>query len=112
MSSEWIKEITLEELPGNYQEMVQVILETTGDLPTALQITIKLGEYYNKQGFYFSLLDKLIAKKKADFIKKYFNGRNHCELARATGYSERWVYAILKGVLIDKQQVDMFETGT
>lgn len=95
MSSEWINDLTIEELPDQYQEMAQIV---------GLDNTIKLAEYFGKQGFYFKSLDPLIAKKKAEFIRKYFNGNNHCDLARATGYSERWVYEILKDGKDDKQE--------
>jgi Mor family transcriptional regulator len=99
MSSEWIKEVSIEDLPEQYREMSSVV---------GLNNTIKLAEYFGKQGFYFRSLDELIRKKKEEFIKKNFTGDNHKELARATGYSERWVYEILKNGK-DDRQVGLFK---
>ena len=51
---EWLKEIKIEELPQKYREMAEVI---------GLEATIKLAEYFGKEGFYFTSLDGVISAK-------------------------------------------------
>lgn len=85
--SEWIKEISKEELPEPYSEMAELI---------GVDNTIKLALHFSKQGVYFKSLEEIIAKKKKEYIIKNFNGRNHKELARITGFSEQYVYEILR----------------
>jgi Mor family transcriptional regulator len=94
MGNNWIHDIAVEDLPENYQEMAAII---------GIEAMLKLAEHYNKQGFYFRSLDDLIAKKKVEYIHKNFDGANHQGLARATGYSERWAYEILRRTGSDKQ---------
>lgn len=84
---EWLKEIKIEELPRQYQEMAEII---------GLEATIKLAEYFGKTGFYFVSLDGVISAKKREYIAKNFNGSNHREMARATDYSLVWVYKIIE----------------
>jgi Mor family transcriptional regulator len=83
---EWIKEILIEDLPESYRMISQVV---------GVENAIKLSECLGGLPLYFPKLETLIARKKEWYILKYFNGSNHRELARATGYSERWVYKIL-----------------
>jgi Mor family transcriptional regulator len=90
----WLDDLKIEELPSHYQEMAVLI---------GLEATMKLAKHYNKTGFYFTGLDDLVRAKKEQFIKTNFTGDNHKELARATEWSERWVYEILKGVIDDSQ---------
>lgn len=87
MNPEWVKEIAIEDLPLSYQEVARVI---------GVENTVKLSEYLGGLAFYFPKIETLLSKKKEDYIRKNFNGNNHKELAQATGYSERWIYAILK----------------
>lgn len=103
----WLEEIKIEDLLEHYQQMAAVI---------GIEATLKLAAYYNKQGFYFTGLDDLVRRKKEDYIHKHFNGANHKELARATGYSERWVYEIIeqkraedRQEQIKQSQVEMFK---
>jgi Mor family transcriptional regulator len=91
----WITGISIDELPALYQEMARLI---------GIENTIKLAEHFGKQGLYFKSLDCLIRKKKEEYIRENFTGSNHRELARATGYSERWVYEILKQDKDDRQE--------
>lgn len=90
----WTEEIQIKDLPENYQEMAELI---------GIENTMRLAEYFGKQGFYFKSLEEIIRKKKREYIIKNFKGGNHKELARATGYSEQWVYEILKEDAEDKQ---------
>lgn len=94
----WLDDITAKDLPEQYHEMAATI---------GVENTLKLAEKFPKQPFYFIGLEVVIEKKKKDYIRKNFKGNNHKELAKATGYSERWVYEILKGEKDDKQ-VDLF----
>jgi len=94
----WLDDLKIEDLPERYREMADLI---------GVDNTLKLAEKYPKQGFYFIGLQKVIIDKKAEYIRKNFNGANHKDLARATGYSERWVYEILKGSK-DERQVELF----
>lgn len=83
----WLDEIRIEELPEPYNEMAELI---------GIEATIKLAEYFAKQGIYFRSLDNLVSEKKKQYIIKYFNGANHRELARETGFSIQYVYQIIK----------------
>lgn len=91
---EWLKEIKADELKEPYKEMAGLI---------GIEATIKLAQFFSKQGIYFRSLEDLIAQKKKEYIVKNFNGNNHRELARATGYSEQWVYKILKNDYTDNK---------
>ncbi|GAB4485952.1 MAG: hypothetical protein OHK006_13000 [Thermodesulfovibrionales bacterium] len=94
----WLDDLRIEDLPETYREMAGII---------GLGHTLKLAQHYTKQGFYFRDLDEIVSRKKAEYIRAHFNGCNHRELARATGYSERWVYEILKNGKDDRQD-DLF----
>ena len=95
----WIDEISVDDLPEEYRIIADII---------GLENTLKLAEYVGGLQFYFRKLDTFIARKKEEYIRKHFNGRNHKELARATGYSERWVYEILRNGR-DERQNRLFE---
>ncbi len=84
---EWIKDLKTEELPEQYQEMATLI---------GLENTIILAAYYGKSGVYFPSLDGVIQAKKKEYIIKNSKGDNQRELARATGYSVRWVYEVIE----------------
>jgi len=99
LNSDWIKAIEKHELPAKYAEMSDII---------GIENTIKLAEHFGKDGFYFKSIEKIITKKKEEYIRNNFTGNNHTELARATGYSTRWIYEVLKGTK-DDRQVDMFK---
>lgn len=83
---DWIKEIIVDDLPESYQEVCRII---------GIENALRLSEYLGGLPLYFPKLEKLISRKKIQYIHKHFNGTNHRELARATEYSERWVYEIL-----------------
>ncbi|OGC00126.1 hypothetical protein A2V82_16440 [candidate division KSB1 bacterium RBG_16_48_16] len=90
----WLDDIKAKDLPEQYHEMAEAI---------GVENTLKLAKMYPKQVFYFVGLDAIEEKKKKEYIRKKFNGSNHKELAKATDYSERWVYEILKPEKEDKQ---------
>lgn len=92
----WIKDIKPEELPEQYQEMVEVI---------GLENTMLLVQKFGKTGFYFRGLDALIEKKKKEYVRKKHDGSRASilKLARETDYSERWIYVIL-GEKDDRQE--------
>jgi len=98
--TDWHTEITADDLPEHYQQMAGLI---------GVEATLVLAEFYNKQGFYFTGLDGLVRRKKEDYILKNYSGANQKELARATGYSERWVYEIIERGRSEKRQMKMFE---
>ena len=121
----WLDDIKTEELPELYQDIVRHIgLESTVRLAEhfsklgfyfaeikpgkpfsqdyeemAAQIgienTVKLAKYFRGQSVYFVGLAETLRQKKREYITKNFTGNNHKELARATQYSEQWVYEIL-----------------
>lgn len=94
----WIDELKIEDLPDKYREMARIV---------GIENTIKLAEHFGKDGFYFKSIEKLITKKKEKYIRSNFTGDNHTALAKATGYSPRWIYEILKGIK-DDRQAEMF----
>lgn len=106
--NDWIKEIQISDLPDKHREMAEIVSEIV-DSDTALKIVMRITEHFGKMGMYLPGLGGLIRRKKEEYISKYFDGSNHCDLARATGYSERWVYEILKVVKKDERQATLFE---
>ncbi|GJQ23592.1 MAG: hypothetical protein HBSAPP01_13820 [Candidatus Brocadia sapporoensis] len=121
----WLNDIKIEQLPAQYQDIVRHIgLENTVKLAgyysklgfyfseikpgepfckeyqeMAGQIgtenTLKLARYFKGELIYFAGLEEVIRQKKYEYIVQHFKGDNHKELARATHYSEQWVYEIL-----------------
>lgn len=94
---DWTKEIIIEELPESYQEVCRII---------GIDNALRLSEYLGGLPLYFPKIEKLISKKKIEYIHKHFNGSNHRELARVTEYSERWVYEVLQPSKKRKKQAD------
>ncbi len=84
---DWMKEIMIDELPESYQEVCRII---------GMENALKLSEYLGGLPLYFPKIEKLISRKKVEYIHRHFNGTNHRELARVTEFSERWVYEILQ----------------
>lgn len=95
---EWMKDLTTEDFPEQYHEIIDLI---------GMENTVKLALLFKSQAFYFGHIKVMIEKKKKEYVRKKFNGSNHKELARATDYSERWVYEILKDKK-DDRQVELF----
>lgn len=95
----WLDELTLDDLPPKHREVAEII---------GIANTVKLSEHFGGEPFYFTKLNGLLTKKKEDYIRRHFSGSNHVELARATGYSVRWVYEVLARVR-DEKQLNMFE---
>jgi Mor family transcriptional regulator len=83
---DWMQEIMIEDLPESYQEVCRIV---------GIENALRLSEYLGGLPLYFPKIEKLISRKKTEYIHKHFNGSNHRELARVTEYSERWVYEIL-----------------
>lgn len=84
---EWLSGLKVSDLPERYREMADLV---------GLENTVKLALRYAKQPLYFIDLEAVVTKKKKEYIIEHFKGNNHNELARATGYSSRWVYEILE----------------
>lgn len=121
----WLQDIKIEELPPQYQDIARLIgLENTVKLAErfnklgfyfaaikpgkplsqeyqemcdliGLENTIKLAGYFRGGLVYFLGLEEIVKQKKYEYIMKNKTGGNYKELARATGYSERWVYEII-----------------
>jgi len=94
----WLDEITIEDLPGDYAEMAQLI---------GIANILKLVEHYGKQQIYFKSLKDIIAERKRRYITDNFKGDNHSELARVTDYSLQYVYEILAEAR-EKKQAKLF----
>ncbi len=107
---EWLKEIKKEELPENYREMFDIIMQSMpGYLNevSAMAILIGLATHYNKQGFYFSGIDAVISRKKREYVIRNRGKKKVSELARITGFSERMIYDIFEELQRSRQR-DMF----
>jgi Mor family transcriptional regulator len=113
---EWLKDLRKEELPENYQDLLRLLTEgdealkigvTVPDLVRALQVVIALATYYNKQPFYFSGLDAIIARRKREYIIKNRGRVRVSDLARYTGLSQQSVYDIFEELQKSKQR-DLF----
>jgi len=98
VNSEWIKEISIEDLPPSYQEVARIV---------GVENAVKLSEQLGGLGFYFPKIDSLIQKKRDEKIRKEFSGCNHQELARKYGLSEIWIRNIVQNGE-SKKQTDLF----
>lgn len=87
MNSDWIKEISMEDLPDAYSAVAEII---------GIENTIKLSQHLGGLAFYFPKLDWLLQKKRDEAIRKEFNGTNHKELAQKHGLSEIWIRQIVQ----------------
>jgi Mor family transcriptional regulator len=94
LNAEWIKEISIEDLPESYQAIAQIV---------GLDNAIRLAEHLGGLAYYFPKIDALIAKKRDDAIRKEFNGANHKALARKYCLSEIWIRQIVQNDKDDKQ---------
>src|SRR5574337_747505 len=121
----WLHDVKIEELPQQYQDIVRYIgLENTIKLAEyyskmgfyfaeikpgkplsadyqemtkqiGIENTLRLARYFRGSAVYFVGLAETIRIKKREYIIRNFAGNNHKELARATQYSEQWIYEIL-----------------
>ena len=99
--AKWIEDVRPDDLPPQYAEMVALV---------GVEVTMILADYYKKQPFYFVGLEKIIEKKKKEYIIANFKGDNHGKLARETNYSLQWVYKIIEAHYKTKRsQPSLFE---
>jgi Mor family transcriptional regulator len=112
---DWLKNITIEELPENYQEMVRLLVEgdsamkihaSLPDRAAAFSVIMALATYYNKQPFYFSGLDAIISRRKREYVIKN-RGMRVADLARATGWSQQAIYDVFESLQKSRQN-DLF----
>lgn len=94
MNAEWIKEISIEDLPEAYQEVARII---------GIENAIKLSECLGGIAFYFPKIDALIQKKRDETIRKEFNGVNHKDLAKKYSLSEIWIRQIVQSNRDERQ---------
>lgn len=94
MNAEWIKEISIEDLPDAYQEVASVV---------GIEHAIRLSECLGGISFYFPKIDQLIQKKRDEAIRKEFNGANHRDLAKKYGLSEIWIRQIVQNGKDERQ---------
>ncbi len=97
----WFEGMRPEDLPGD----LELVARECG-----MEVALSLAEKMGSVSIYIRPLDGLISRKKEDYILRNFDGSNHKELAIATGYSERWVYEILRRER-DDRQTGLFENG-
>ncbi len=97
MNAEWIKNITLEDLPESYRIIAQII---------GLENAIRLSEHLGGLAYYFPKIDNLITKKRDEVIRKEFNGANRKDLARKYCLSEIWIRQIVQNGK-ENQQPDL-----
>jgi Mor family transcriptional regulator len=98
MSNDWIKEITVDDLPAAYNEMSQII---------GIENTIKLALHYGGLPYYFQKVDSLLQKIRDEKIKKEFRG-NYTEIARKYNLSEMHVRRIINSNGKDDRQEGLF----
>ncbi len=98
MKPDWIKEISIEELPANYQEMAEIV---------GIENTIRLARHYGGLPFYFLKIDSMLQKRRDEKIRQEFDGHNYRDLARIYNLSEMHIRRIVHNGK-DKRQIDMF----
>lgn len=98
MLSEWLRELSLEQLPEPYQSIARDI---------GIEHTLKLADLYQGTGLYFPKLDGLLRDIRDQRIREDFDGGNYKELARKYDLTERWVYEIVSQIS-DTNQLSLF----
>lgn len=88
LSPEWIRDISIDDLPEIYQDVAHVI---------GLENAIRLSEHLGGQLVYFPKLDGIVKKKRDEAIRQEFNGSNVRGLARKYGISGKQLMRILTG---------------
>jgi len=105
MPADWLSEIaaemTIEDLPGDYQEVARAI---------GVEHALKLSEYVGGMRLYFPQIDGLLRNARDKRICAEFNGCNHRELARKYALTETWIREIVQRKPAD-ETADMFEDG-
>ena len=82
----WMEDLKPEDLPGD----LKIVAQGCG-----MDVALSLAEKMGGVQIYIRPVEKLVSRKKEEYVRKHFTGRNHKELAVATGYSVPWVYKIL-----------------
>ncbi|MBI4714428.1 MAG: hypothetical protein HY760_00515 [Nitrospirae bacterium] len=86
VNEDWIEDITLADLPKDYQWVAELI-----SVRSAILLAEKGGGVYH----YIPKLDKLLRQIRNKKILEEFNGSNHKELARKYGLSEIMIREIV-----------------
>lgn len=86
MSDEWVKELSIEDIPDGLREIVPIV---------GIKSAIDLAKHFGGQHIYFPKIDKTLSLQRDKKIRKEFNGSNHRELARKYDLSENWIRRIV-----------------
>jgi Mor family transcriptional regulator len=84
---DWLKEAREEDFPEKFHAAIEAI---------GLENLVKLSLAYRKDYLYFGHLDRIESEIKRRYVLKRFNGRNHSQLAKETGWSLPYIYEILR----------------
>lgn len=85
--SEWLKEISINDLPEIYQEVARIV---------GIENALRLSEHLSGQLIYFPKLDGIMRVKRDKAIRQEFNGSNVRGLARKYGLTERQARNIVR----------------
>ncbi len=102
ITGDWIKEITIDQLPEPYKSIA---------LELGMEDTIKLANLYQGTGFYLPKLDGVLSEIRNKKIREEFNGSNYKVLARKYDLTERWIYEII-GQEYDENQMSFFHQNS
>ena len=95
MSTPWHDGLAPDDLPGDLH-----LVATECGMDVAVALAEKMGGVQ----IYITRADGLVSDKKKEYIIANFNGRNHKELAIATGWSERYIYVIIEEHRTEKKE--------
>lgn len=86
--SSWISEITPEQLPRPYDQIVEIC---------GIENTVKLAELFQGVPLYFAKFDSVVKEIRDRHIREEFEqGESHKKLAIKYGLTERWIYELVK----------------
>jgi len=96
MRNEWLKHLTVEELPPPYREMAAKI---------GVENTVVVAEEFGGMTWYFPKLDRTLRVLRNKKLRQEFNGGNYRDLAREYNLTESQIRIIVD--LPDNRQMAM-----
>lgn len=102
MVTEWLDEISIEDIPQNYQPLAKAI---------GIKALMLLAQEVGGTTLYVPKAESLVQEVRDRKIRAEFNGSNYRELARKYNLSESWVRRIVREEASREGQMSLFNTG-
>ena len=102
-ATEWIKKVKPNEIPVEYQELVQAI-----GVENLIKLSILIGGTTN----YIPKLDRLIQQTRDRLIVTEYNGYNINELATKYDITDVWVRKVIREHQLKVDQCKLFDIAS